>query len=183
MKLPQMEKNYGKSYNYQTLQAYWNTDKLPVGSVLEDLAKEYNVSLDTMVLGRRTQEINAQNPIINRITRFLEQQDGDNLLRIEGAIKMFNYMTSSGSSSSMDINDSGKLLAGPNHNENDKALWAEKLEKLTDQLTKLAQHIQKGNMSKKDKNASKQMLNQIVLNIYEQKGEVKDEWAKLEEID
>jgi len=171
------------SYNYQTLQAYWNTDKLPPGSVLEDLAKEYNVSLDIMVLGRRTQEINAQNPIINRITGFLEQQDVDNLLRIEGAIKMFNHMTSFGSSSSGDINDSGKLLAGPNYNENDKALWAEKLEKLTGLLIKLAQHIQKGNMSKKDKDASKQMLNQIVLNIYEQKGEVKDEWARLEEID
>ena len=174
-------KKYG--YNYQTLQAYWNSDKLPPGSILEDLAKEYNVSIDTMVLGRRTQEINAQNPIINRITRFLEQQDGDNLLRIEGAIKMFNHMTSSGSSSSRDINDSGRLLLGANYNENDKALWAEKLEKLTGLLIKLAQHIQKGNMSKKDKDASKQMLNQIVLNIYEQKGEVKDEWARLEEID
>ncbi len=124
-------------YNYQTLQAYWSTEKLPQGGVLEDLAKEYNVSLDFLVLGRRTQDSHSTNLI----------------------------------------------QLGPNYNENDKALWAEKLEKLTGLLIKLAQLIQKGNMSKKDKNVSKEMLNQIVLNIYEQKGEVKDEWARLEEID
>ena len=121
-------------YNYQTLQAYWSTEKLPQGGVLEDLAKEYNVSLDFLVLGRRTQENN-------------------NLLRL-----------------------------GPNYNENDKALWAEKLEKLTGLLIKIAQIIHNGNMSKKDKNVSKEILNQIVLNIYERKVQVEDEWAKLEEI-
>ncbi len=41
-----------RGHKYQTLQAYWNTDKLPSGDVLEDLAKEYNVSLDALVLGR-----------------------------------------------------------------------------------------------------------------------------------
>ena len=40
-----------RGHKYQTLQAYWNSDKLPSGDVLEDLAKEYNVSLDTLVLG------------------------------------------------------------------------------------------------------------------------------------
>lgn len=39
-------------YSYQTLQAYWNSDKLPPGNVLESLAREYNVSLDALVLGR-----------------------------------------------------------------------------------------------------------------------------------
>lgn len=39
-------------FNYQTLQTYWNTDKLPPGNVLEALAREYRVSLDALVLGR-----------------------------------------------------------------------------------------------------------------------------------
>jgi transcriptional regulator with XRE-family HTH domain len=170
-------------YNYQTLQAYWNTDKLPPGNVLENLAKEYNVSLDLLVLGRRPQDVTVQNPVINRITRFLEQQDGDSLLQVEGALKMFNYMTSLDSSSFQDIDDSGRLLLGPNYNENDIDRVPMKLENLTDLLTKLAKNIQKGNMSKKDKEFSKELLNQIVLNIYERKVEVKDEWARLEEID
>ncbi len=174
-------KKYG--YNYQTLQAYWNSDKLPAGNVLEDLAKEYSVALDTLVLGRRSRDANVKNPVLSRITRFLEQQDGDRLLQIEGAMKMFIYMTAPGSLSFPDIDDSGRLLLGPNYNENDMNRVPVKLEKLTDLLTKLAQYIQKGNMSKKDKEVSKELLNQIVLNIYERRVEVKDEWARLEEID
>lgn len=38
-------------FNYQTLQAYWNTDRLPPGAVLEALAREYKVSIDAMVFG------------------------------------------------------------------------------------------------------------------------------------
>lgn len=39
-------------FKYQTLQSYWNSDKLPPGDVLEALAREYHVSLDALVLGR-----------------------------------------------------------------------------------------------------------------------------------
>ena len=48
-------KKYG--HHYQTLQAYWNTDKLPSGNVLEDLAKEYHVSIDALILGRVFQDV------------------------------------------------------------------------------------------------------------------------------
>ncbi len=104
-------------YNYQTLQAYWNTDKLPPGNVLEDLAKEFNVSLDALVLGRRSQDVHLENPIFNRITRFLKQQDDESLLRLEGAIKMFQYITLSGSPSSHVVDDTGRVLLGYKYNE------------------------------------------------------------------
>ena len=71
-------------HKYQTLQAYWDTDKLPPGKVLEDLAKAYNVSLDTLVFG--TRELSTDSPIIRRINSFLAQQDEQSLLQIEGAL-------------------------------------------------------------------------------------------------
>ncbi len=57
---------------------------------------------------------------------------------------------------------------------------AERMEKLTDLLTKLTRHIEDSKMTRKDKEKSKDLLNRIVLNVYEQKVEVKDEWANLE---
>ena len=38
-------------------------------------------------------------------------------------------------------------------------------------------------MTQKDKEKSKNLLNRIVLNVYEQKVEVKDEWANLESME
>ena len=60
---------------------------------------------------------------------------------------------------------------------------AERMEKLTDLLKNLAKHIENGKMTRKDKEISKDLLNRIVLNIYEQKVEVKDEWANLEAVE
>jgi hypothetical protein len=60
---------------------------------------------------------------------------------------------------------------------------ADRMEKLTDILTILAKHIEDSKMTRKDKEKSKDLLNRIVLNVYEQKVEVKDEWADLETVD
>jgi hypothetical protein len=144
-------------HKYQTLQAYWDTDRLPPGKVLEDLAKEYNVSLDTLVFG--TRELFTDNPIIRRINSFLAQQDEQNLLRIEGALKMLQYMN----------------LAGPDDAAN-------RLESLTDLLTGLSRLFQEGNFSPEQKESGRQILNRLVLNLFERKVQVKDEWAELEEI-
>ena len=86
-------KKYG--HHYQTLQAYWNTDKLPSGNVLEDLAREYHVSIDALVLGRSPPDVSEENPVIGRIVRFLRRQDEQSLLRIDGALQMFQYLARS----------------------------------------------------------------------------------------
>jgi hypothetical protein len=156
-------------YNYQTMQAYWNTDKLPPGNVLEDLAKEFNVSLDALVLGGTSQDVRVENPKIKSITAFLEQQDEQTLLQIEGTLKMFKYMT---------------LFSSPLPSDSRELVNRSiKMESLTDLLTQLARRIQRGTMSKKDKEASKEMLKQIVLNIYEREVEANEEWAELEELE
>lgn len=150
-------RKYG--YKYQTLQVYWDSDKLPPGNVLEDLAKEFNVSLDALVLGRSPQDYTSEHPVVKEIVRFLAQQDEQNLLRIEGAIKMLKYLS----------------LAGPDDAAN-------RLESLTDLLTGLSQLIQQGNLSPQEKETSKELLNRIVLNVFERRIKIKDEWAELEEI-
>ncbi len=144
-------------YKYQTLQTYWNTDRLPPGNVLQDLAKDYSVSLDTLVFGAR--ELSSYNPIIQRILRFLARQDEQNLLRIEGALKMLQYMN----------------LAGPDDAAN-------RLESLTDLLTGLSRLLQEGNFSPEQKESGREMLNRLVLNLFERKVPIQDEWAELEEI-
>ena len=89
----------------------------------------------------------------------------------------------SGSRSFTDVDDSGRIHRGSQYNENDSDIISVKMEKLTFQLKQLAQLIQSGSMSQKDKEVSKGMLNQIVQNIFEQKVQVQDEWANLEEIE
>jgi len=146
-------------YKYQSLQAYWNTDKLPPGNVLEDLARDYSVSLDVLVLGRSPPEISGDNPTIRGITRFLAQQDEKNLLRIEGALKMLQYMS----------------LSGPDDS-------AKKLESLTDLLTSLARLIEGGNLSPQEKESGRRILNRIVSNFFERQIDIDDDWAELEEL-
>jgi len=81
-------------YNYQTLQTYWDTNKLPPGNVLEDLAREYNVSLDALVMGVAVRPVAVENPVIRDISRWLEKLGKDDLLKVEGALRMFEYMSS-----------------------------------------------------------------------------------------
>lgn len=155
-------KKYG--YSYQTLQAYWNTDKLPSGKVLEDLAKEYHVSIDALVIGRSSLEVSEQNPIIGRIVQFLRKQDEQSLLRIDGALQMFGYLALSGA----------KTPAS-------EEILPEKTEKASSLLGELAQLIRKSAMNTEDKKAAKEMMSQVIQNIYEREG--KDEWAELQEVE
>jgi hypothetical protein len=162
-------KKYG--HHYQTLQAYWNTDKLPSGNVLEDLAKEYHVSIDALILGRSQPDVSEDNPIINRIVRFLRRQDEQSLLRIDGALQMFRYLALSGA----------QPPEGSEQPSGDVEIMPAKTEKASQLLGELAQLIRGSEMGTEEKKAARQMVGQIIQNIYER--EVKDEWAELEEIE
>jgi transcriptional regulator with XRE-family HTH domain len=162
-------KKYG--YSYQTLQAYWNTDKLPSGNVLEDLAREYHVSIDALVLGRSPPDVSEENPVIGRIVRFLRQQDEQSLLRIDGALQMFRYLALSGARPS----------AASGEPPDDVEIMPAKTEKASRLLAELAQLIRKSDMNAEEKKAGREMMSQVIQNIYER--EVKDEWAELEEIE
>jgi len=155
-------KKYG--HHYQTLQAYWNSDKLPSGNILEDLAREYHVSIDALILGRSPPDVSEQNPIIGRIVRFLRKQDEQSLLRIDGALQMFGYLSLSGA----------KTPAS-------EEILPEKTERASNLLSELAQLIRNSEMSQSDKKVATEMMGQVIQNIYEREG--KDQWAELQEVD
>lgn len=162
-------------FSYQTLQSYWNSDKLPPGNVLEALAREFHVSLDALVLGREPPETRAENPVLARLTQLLRRQDYESLLRIEGALRMFDYL---GAGTESPERSAGRQ-APPEPPDMDLA--PRKMEKVSELLTRLAQSIQAGVMSAQDKDLARELLNQIVRNIYVR--EETEEWATLEEID
>ena len=137
--------------------------------------------MDALVLGRKPQEIYTEHPIINRITRFLKEQDEENLLRLEGAMKMFQYMTLSGSPSSPVVDDAGRILLGFKYDEEPVEIMPAKIMKVMSLISELSRHIKDGNMREEDKKECRAMLGQIVRNIYER--ELKDEWAQLEELE
>ena len=155
-------KKYG--HHYQTLQAYWNTDKLPSGNVLEDVSREYNVSIDALILGRSVSDVSEDNPIVARIVRFLRTQDEQSLVRIDGALQMFGYLALSGA----------KTLAS-------EEIMPAKTEKASRLLSELAQLIRKSDMNTEDKKAAQEVMSQVIQNIYEREG--KDEWAELQEVE
>lgn len=170
-----------RGHKYQTLQAYWNSDKLPSGDVLEDLAKEYNVSLDTLVLGGSAQAAHEQSPIVNRIVRYVKQLDEVSLLRIDGAMQMFQFLLRSGSIAAEPpegtaVEAQGAVTAGAG-----LEFMPPKMEHATELLGELSRLVHRSDMADKDKAAARAMLQQIVLDIYQR--EVKDEWAELEEVE
>ncbi len=152
-------------HHYQTLQAYWNTDKLPPGKVLEDLAKEYHVSLDALVLGSSLPDVSEENPVIDRIMRFLRKQDAQGLLRIDGALQMFGYLA----------------LSGTTKTQASEEIMPEKTEKASGLLAELARLIRGSDMGEQKKKAAAGIVSQVILTMYER--EVKDEWAQLEEVE
>ena len=162
-------KRYG--YHYQTLQAYWNTDKLPSGNVLENIAKEYHVSIDALILGRSPPDVSEENPVIVRIVRFLRQQDEQSLLRIDGALQMFRHLALAGA-------QPRTATGAP---RGDLEIMPEKTIKASRLLAELAQLIRSSGMSDEEKAAAGKMMGQVIKNIYEREG--KDEWARLEEIE
>jgi hypothetical protein len=172
-----------RGYNYQTLQAYWNSDKLPPGSVLEDIALEYSVSLDALVLGRAAPQAEAEDPVIRGITAFLKQLDGRALQQVQGAMKMFRYLTLTGPAG--DVMEGGSAAgagAAPAAAGGERVpeLIPDKTEKALSLLTELSLRIRQGSMGREDKNICRAILGSVVQNIYER--EVKDEWAELEEL-
>jgi hypothetical protein len=161
-------KKYGHSY--QALQAYWNTDKLPPGKILEDLAGEYHVSLDALVLGKSQPEAMEDGPVLARIIWFLRQQDEESLLRIEGALQMFRYLALAGAPRRVE----------PGLPPADLEIMPAKTEKTSQLLSKLAQIIRGSDMEAEKKKAAREALHEIITNVYER--EIKDDWAELEEL-
>ncbi len=157
-------------FHYQTLQAYWDTDKLPSGEVLAKLAQEYHVSIDALVLGNATQDGPADHPIVARITQFLRQQDEESLVRIDGALQMFRMLQLTSDRASA-LASSGSAAAD---------LIPENAQKASNVLADLARFIRASSMDEQEKKAAGQMVGQVVRNIFQREG--KDEWAQLEEV-
>jgi len=102
-------------------------------------------------------DFRKENPLITEITRLLLELSEDQLRRV--------------------------LAVAESIYKHEADEIADRMEKLTDLLTKLGRNIEDSKMTKKDKENSKDLLNRIVLNVYEQKVEVKDEWASLETVE
>jgi transcriptional regulator with XRE-family HTH domain len=163
-------------YNYQTLQAYWNTDRLPPGNVLEDIARDYDVSLDSLVLGRTSPGIDVRDAALAGIVRFLRQLDPRSLPQVEGALKMFRYL----SLTSQDPGGTARRGTAPAADLDPAApLIPDKTEKALSLLSELSLRLKQGSMGREDKAACRAIIGQVVQNLYER--EVKDEWAELEE--
>lgn len=122
------------------------------------IADALGVSVEFLVDGRETPfDFRKENPLITEITRLLLELSEDQLRRVLAVAESIYK------------------------HEPDKI--ADRMEKLTDLLTKLGKNIEDSKMTRKDKEKSKDLLNRIVLNVYEQKVEVKDEWASLENVE
>jgi hypothetical protein len=122
------------------------------------IADALAVSLEFLVDGRETPfDFRKENPLITEITPMLLELTEEQLRRVLAVVQSIH------------------------RHEPDEI--AERMEKLTDLLTELARHIEASKMSRRDKETSKDLLNRIVLNVYQQKVEVKDEWANLEAVE
>ena len=112
----------------------------------------------------------------------MKQLDEVSLLRVDGALQMFQYLLRSGSIAAEPPGRGtarrggrGVVTARP-----DLEFMPPKMEHATELLGELSRLIHRSNMADKDKAAARAMLQQIVLDIYQR--EVKDEWAELEEV-
>ena len=119
------------------------------------IADTLGVSVEFLVAGRETPfDFRRNDPVMTQVTQHLLEMREDQLRRVHAVVVSI-------------CRDESDTIA-------------ERMEKLTDLLTHLAKHIENSKMTRKDKATTKDLLNRIVLNIYEQKVEVKDEWANLE---
>ena len=111
----------------------------------------------------------------------MKQLDEVSLLRIDGALQMFQFLLRSGSIAAEPpegtaVEAEGVVTARP-----DLEFLPPKMEHATELLGELSRLIHRSDMADKDKTAARAMLQQIVLDIYQR--EVKDEWAELEEVE
>jgi transcriptional regulator with XRE-family HTH domain len=140
----------------------WNSwekfGRIPPADRALVIADALGVSVEFLVDGRETPfDFRKENPLITEITRLLLELSEDQLRRV--------------------------LAVAESIYKHEPDEIADRMEKLTDLLTKLGRNIEDSKMTKKDKEKSKDLLNRIVLNVYEQKVEVKDEWASLETVE
>jgi transcriptional regulator with XRE-family HTH domain len=140
----------------------WNSwekfGRIPPADRALMIADALGVSLEFLIDGRETPfDFRKENPLISEITRLLLELNEDQLRSVLVVVESIYK-----------------------HEPDD---IADRMEKLTDLLTKLGTHIEASKMTRKDKEKSKDLLNRIVLNVYEQKVEVKDEWASLETVE
>jgi transcriptional regulator with XRE-family HTH domain len=140
----------------------WNSwekfGRIPPADRALVIADTLGVSVEFLVDGRETPfDFRKENPLITEITRLLLELSEDQLRRV--------------------------LAVAESIYKHEPDEIADRMEKLTDLLTKLGRNIEDSKMTKKDKEKSKDLLNRIVLNVYEQKVEVKDEWASLETVE
>ena len=140
----------------------WNSwekfGRIPPADRALMIADVLGVSMEFLVDGRETPfDFRKENPLISEITRLLLELSEVQLRRVLAVVESIY--------------------------KHEPYEIAERMEKLTDLLTKLGRHIEESKMTKKNKEKSKDLLNRIVLNVYEQKVEVKDEWASLETVE
>ena len=140
----------------------WNSwekfGRIPPADRALAIADALGVSLEFLIDGRETPfDFRKENPLISEITRLLLELSEDQLHRVLAVVESI-------------------------HKYEPEEI-AQRMEKLTDLLTELGRHIADSRMSRRDKEKSKDLLNRIVLNVYEQKVEVKDEWASLETVE
>lgn len=140
----------------------WNSwekfGRIPPADRALAIADTLGVSLDFLVAGRESPfDFRRNSPLVAQITQQLLGMSDDQLRRVLAVIETISRREPDG--------------------------VAERMEKLTDLLTNLARHVDSSRMTRRDKEKSKDLLNRIVLNVYEQKVEVKDDWANLEAAD
>ena len=76
------------SYAYNTLQSYWNTEKLPHGNVIHDLCLEYGVSADFLLFGKPAQNTKLSGKLHEFLTALSIYSD-DQLGELLGATRMY----------------------------------------------------------------------------------------------
>lgn len=75
-------------YAYNTLQSYWNTEKLPHGNVIHDLCLEYNVSADYLLYGKTSQDTRLSGKL-QEFLQSLSIYSDDQLGELLGATRMY----------------------------------------------------------------------------------------------
>ena len=84
---------------------------------------------------------------------------------------MFRYLSLSGA----------RPGVAPDEPHEEVEIMPAKTEKSSRLLADLAQLIRKSDMNTEEKKAAREMMSQVIQNIYEREG--KDEWAELEEVE
>lgn len=111
----------------------------------------------------------------------MRQLDELSLLRVDGALQMFQHLQLSGSLSPGPREPAAADEAGPAPLPPDVQILPPKMVHATEALSELSRLVHRSAMTDKEKTAARAMLQQIVVDIYQR--EVKDEWTELEEVE